>query len=143
MCAYIEAGFLTTQISLGLGRHNLCISPEFRPGIRKWATFLQLANVIGIGLAKISVCVLVLRVVDKAATKFSRYVWAIIVFVSAVHLAEMIVILVQCIPLKALWSPNVKGKCGDRHLKFQVLYIENGKAAQAQSKGNAKNLSRL
>ncbi|MCJ1423992.1 hypothetical protein MMC29_001879 [Sticta canariensis] len=92
----------------------------------KRATFLQLVNVIGIDLAKISVCVLVLRVVDKAGTKFSRCLWANIVLVSAVHIAEIIVILVQCIPLKAAWNPNVKGKYGDSRLKFQVLYIENG-----------------
>lgn len=129
MCAYVEAGFLTTQITLGLGRHIYCISPESRVGIRKWIAFLQLANVIGIGLAKVSVCVLVLRVIDKAAVKFARFLWAIIVFVSAVHLAEIIVILVQCIPLEALWNPGVKGKCGSRYLKFTVLYIENGDAA--------------
>ena len=135
MCAYVEAGFLTNQITLGLGRHIYCISPESRVGIRKWIAFLQLANVIGIGLAKVSVCVLVLRVIDKAAVKFSRFLWAIIVFVSAVHLTEIIVILVQCIPLEALWNPGVKGKCGSRYLKFTVLYIENGDAAWPHGHG--------
>ncbi|MCJ1266173.1 hypothetical protein MMC22_006055 [Lobaria immixta] len=91
-----------------------------------WIAFLQLANVIGIGLAKVSVCALVLRVIDKAAVKFSRLLWAIIVFVSIVHLAESIAILAQCVPLKSLWNPNVKGKCGSRYLKFTLLYIENG-----------------
>lgn len=130
MCAYVEAGFLTTQISLGLGRHVFCIAPESQSAIRKWTTFLQLTNVIGIGLAKVSVCVLVLRVIDKAAVKFSRFIWAVIVFVSAVHLAEAIAILVQCIPLEARWNPNIKGKCGNWGIKFQMLYLENSEAAR-------------
>ncbi|MCJ1466505.1 hypothetical protein MMC07_005124 [Pseudocyphellaria aurata] len=125
MSAFAQAGFLTRMISLGVGRHMACISPDSRVEIRKWITFLQLVNVIGIGLAKISVCALVLRVIDKAAVKFSRFLWAIIAFVITVHLAEMIAILAQCRPLEALWNPNVKGKCSNRGLKFQVLYIEN------------------
>lgn len=109
-----------------------CLSPDSSAEIRKWITFLQLQNVIGIGLAKISVCALVLRVIDKAAVKFSRFLWAIIAFVITVHLAEVIVILVQCKPLEALWNPNVKGKCSNRSIKFQVLYIENGEPARPQ-----------
>lgn len=129
MCAFVEAGFLTAMISLGLGHHISCISPESRIGIKKWIVFLQLINVVGIGLAKVSVCVLVLRVIDTAAVRFSRFLWAIILFVSAVHLAETIVILAQCRPLSARWDPHVKGKCGNWSLKFQMLYIENSETA--------------
>lgn len=103
--------------------------------MRKWRTFLQLVNVIGIGLAKVSVCVLVLRVIDKAAVKFSRFLWATIVFVSMVHLAEVIFILVQCIPLEALWQLNREGKCGSLYLIFQLQYAVNGELARPQGYG--------
>lgn len=133
MCGFVEAGFVTTQIKLGVGRHISCIPPQSRLDIRKWTTFLQLANVIGTGLAKASVCVLVLRVIDRAAVRFSRFLWALIVFVAVVHLAEVILVLVQCIPLEARWNPKVKGKCGEWIVKFQILYIENGETMRPQA----------
>lgn len=83
-------------------------------------------SVLGIGMAKVSVCLLVLRVVDKAAIKFSRFLWAMIAFVAVLHLTEALMILFSCIPIEALWDSNIEGKCNAVGIRFTFLYVENG-----------------
>ena len=46
-------------------------------------------QIIGIGLVKISVCLCVLRVIDKVGKMLSRFLWIIIIFVSLSHLAQV------------------------------------------------------
>ena len=93
---------------------------------------LQVMAVLGAGLAKISVCLLVLRVVDKAAVNFTRFLWALIVFVFVVHLAGIIVVLIQCIPTEYIWNPNITGRClFGPIIKFDLLYSANSKVVKA------------
>ena len=46
-------------------------------------------EIIGIGLVKISVCLCVLRVIDRVGKMLSRFLWVIIIFVSLSHLAQV------------------------------------------------------
>lgn len=120
------------MVPWGLGRHIGCISPDELSGIVKWANILQLFTVVGVGFAKISICLFVLRVTERVAIHFTRFLWILIVFVSVVHLAEFIITLVQCVPMSALWNWPITGRCFSPNVKFQVLYGMNGKVVNAQ-----------
>lgn len=57
--------------------------------IRNLRTDAQIVNILGIGLVKISVCLCVLRVIDKVGKMRSRFLYILIAFVSASHLAQV------------------------------------------------------
>jgi len=83
-------------------------------------------NIVGIGLAKISVCLCVLRILDRTRKGFVIFLWIVIAFVSASHSCQVILFLVQCRPIAAIWNPHVLGKCFSAHITYLAGYIGFG-----------------
>ena len=48
-------------------------------------------HVIGIGLAKISVCLCLIRVVDRARRRISQFLWFLLAFIAFTHMALALV----------------------------------------------------
>ena len=113
-----------------MGRHIYCLSFEQVLDVAKWALFSQIGISTTLGLMKISVCLFVLRVVDKARKSIARAIWLLIYFVALTHILQVIMYLVQCRPLEALWSTKVKGQCFSTHIVYMVAYLNYGKLAQ-------------
>ncbi len=88
VAATAGVGCLTTFVLEGLGQHIYCLPPEQVPEAIKWSIIAQKLNIIGIGLAKISVCLCVLRILDRTRTGFRIFLWVVIAFVSASHLCR-------------------------------------------------------
>ena len=122
----IGVGALTKLVDEGLGRHVYCIPPEQVPSAVKWSVIAQICNIIGIGLCKISVCLCVLRIIDRARKGLAAFLWIIIAFAAASHLAQVILFLVQCRPMNAIWNPEVHGKCFSPHVTYLAGYIGFG-----------------
>ena len=57
---------LTFFVNAGFGRHIYCLSPSALPLVFKYSILAQIFNIAGIGLVKISVCLHILRIVDRA-----------------------------------------------------------------------------
>lgn len=89
----IGVSFLTKMIESGVGQHIHCLSPTDVSASLQWSTYAQIVNIFGIGLVKISVCLCVLRVINKVGNFLSRFLYVMIVFVSASHLAQVSQIL--------------------------------------------------
>lgn len=77
------------MVKVGVGRHIYCLTSNQISSALRWSIYAQIANIIGIGLVKISVCLCVLRVIDKVGKMLSRFLWVIIAFVSTSHLAQV------------------------------------------------------
>jgi len=77
------------MVKVGVGRHIYCVALNQILSAVQWSIYAQIVNVIGIGLVKISVCLCVLRVIDKVGMILSRFLWVVIAFVSASHLAQV------------------------------------------------------
>ena len=77
------------MIVSGVGRHIYCLSPTHVSAALQWSIYAQIVNILGIGLAKISVCLCVLRVINKVGKVLSRYLYVMIAFVSVSHLAQV------------------------------------------------------
>lgn len=92
----------------------------------------QIVNVIGIGLVKVSVILCVLRLIDRAREQLNVFLWILVGFVSASHLAQVLLFLVQCRPMAAIWNPHVHGKCFSPHVTYLAGYIGFGKMVQKQ-----------
>ncbi|KAL8703894.1 MAG: hypothetical protein Q9201_002945 [Fulgogasparrea decipioides] len=74
----IGAAFLTKLVQAGGGSHMFCLSPGQIYPVLKWSLLAQVCNVIGIGLVKISVCLCVLRLIDRARHKLSQFLWVLV-----------------------------------------------------------------
>jgi len=113
-------------VAEGLGRHIWCLPPEQLPQALKWSTIAQIWNIVGIGLAKISVCLCVLRIIDRTRNALAVFLWVVIAFVSASHLSQVILFIVQCRPMAAIWNPHIHGKCFSSHITYLAGYIGFG-----------------
>ena len=119
-------GCETKFVLIGLGRHIYCLSLQQIPLVLKWSVISQLFNIIGIGLAKISVCLCVLRIIGRTRKYLAMFLWVIIAFCAASHFAQVMLFLVQCRPMTAIWDPHVHGKCFSPHVTYLAGYIGFG-----------------
>ncbi|KAL6721282.1 hypothetical protein ACLMJK_000384 [Lecanora helva] len=118
---------LTKLVYAGLGRHVWCLPKSRVSSAVKWSTISQMLNVIGIGLAKISVALCVLRIIDRTRVKLTIFLQFVIVLAAASHLAQVILFIVQCRPMSAIWNPHIQGaKCFSPHITYLAGYIGFG-----------------
>ena len=92
----------------------------------KWSVISQIFNNIGIGLAKISVCLCVLRIIGWTRKHLATFLWVVIAFCAASHFAQVMLFLVQCRPMAAIWNPHIHGKCFSPHITYLAGYIGFG-----------------
>ena len=111
----------------GMGRHMYCLSFGQVLDLAKWALLSQIGISVTLGLLKISFCLFVLRVVDKARKGIAKAIWLLIYFVALTHILQVIMYLVQCRPLAALWDTKVKGRCFSTHIVYTIAYLNYGK----------------
>lgn len=110
----------------GMGRHTYCLAPQQIFDVVKYGLFAQIFISMSLGATKISVCVFMLRVVDTAQKRISRFLWVLIAFVTATHFVQIVLFLVQCRPLKAVWDPFQKGHCFSLHIVYMIAYTNFG-----------------
>ncbi|KAL8802469.1 MAG: hypothetical protein Q9182_003777 [Xanthomendoza sp. 2 TL-2023] len=123
----VGVGFLTKLVDSGGGKHVYCLPPGQIYPILKWTLMAQVCNVLGIGFVKISVCLCILRLIDRARRRLSQFLWVLIVFVALSHLVQALLFLVQCRPLNAMWNPRVKGTCLSARVGYTAGYANYGK----------------
>ncbi|KAL8826988.1 MAG: hypothetical protein Q9191_003461 [Dirinaria sp. TL-2023a] len=87
--AIIGVGFMTKMVRAGAGKHIYCLALGRIPVAIQWSIYAQIVNNIGIGLVKISVCLCVLRVIDRVGKWLSRFLWVLIAFVTASHFVQV------------------------------------------------------
>ena len=80
-------------------------------------------NVLGIGMVKISVCLALLRVVERARRGITMFLRSLLAFVAVTHLALAMILFLHCVPLAALWNPEVHGSCLSTHSTVLAGYI--------------------
>ena len=130
IAAIIGTVFLTELIFAGVGRHIYCLPKEKIPATVRWSIMAQIVNNIGIGLVKVSVCLCVLRLIDRGRKALNIFLWVLIAFVSASHFAQILLFFIQCRPMAAIWDPRIPGKCFSPHVTYLAGYIGFGKSPQ-------------
>ncbi|KAI4247289.1 MAG: hypothetical protein L6R42_009690, partial [Xanthoria sp. 1 TBL-2021] len=122
----VGGSFLTKLVQTGGGKHVQCLPTGQIYPVLKWSLLAQVCNVVGIGLVKISVCLCVLRLIDRARRRLSQFLWVLIAIVTVSHVIQALVFLLQCRPLNALWNPKVKGTCFSMHVAYTAGYVNYG-----------------
>ncbi|EFY89839.1 hypothetical protein J3458_001505 [Metarhizium acridum] len=109
------AGTLTRLIGIGGMRHLSYLSPEQRVQAGKWSWVSQPFVVMGFATGKISVGLLLLRVVWETAHWRKRIVIFAITSALVITVINIVLTFVQCSPVEALWNPalvaQAKAKC--------------------------------
>ena len=95
----------------GMGRHFSCLPDEDKITFLEFSALSEAINVIGIGISKVSVCLMLLRIVEGVRRKTRQFLWALLAIVVASHLALALIFFLHCRPLAALWNPHVEGAC--------------------------------
>ncbi|KAF6223002.1 hypothetical protein HO133_001053 [Letharia lupina] len=119
----LAGGFFTKMITSGMGRHVSCLPPQSVIAMLEFSAISEALNVFGIGVVKISVCLALLRVVERARRGITLFLRSLLVFVAVTHLALALLFFLHCRPLAALWNPKVQGSCLSTHTTVLAGYV--------------------
>ena len=142
------------MIVSGVGRHIYCLPLANIPDALQWSIYAQIVNILGIGLVKVSVCLCILRVIDKVGKALSRFLHLMIAFVSVSHFAQVgenidhairysigctkvskiLLFLIQCRPMAKIWNPYLRGQCFSSHVTYLAGYIGFGRSCSLDLK---------
>ena len=106
-----------------MGRHRPCLPPQSVIAMLEFSAISEGINVLGIGVVKISVCLTLLRVVERARRGITLFLRFLLVFVAVTHLALAMLFFLHCRPLAALWNKEVRGSCLSTHTTVLAGYI--------------------
>lgn len=132
--------FLNTKwAQSGLGKHIECLGPIRAYATIQWSVASQALHIACLGLVKISVCLCVLRVIDRVERRIAAFLWVNIALVGAIHVAQLAMLLAECRPLSALWDPRVHGRCYSPNTTYTTTYIAFSKISVMGLANHAKS----
>ena len=103
----------------GAGQHiyALVSDPEKLVLLYKYLVAAQLVYMVALWVCRVSGLAFYQRL--NSAPRFVLYLRLAFAFVTAVFIAQLLLITLQCIPLSGLWDTTVKAKC----LTSKVVFI--------------------
>ena len=114
------------QVANGAGRHIQTLDPTQLSAFIKWTFVEGVEFVIGTCFVKVSVCIFILRFINKARRFMRYFIYVLMGFLVVSTISLVIALLAQCRPLKALYDFNVKGKCYSQNVSMAVAYVQAG-----------------
>lgn len=123
LTSLIGAGFITTEVLNGLGRHEYYLTSAQRRLFQAvgWADWIQ--TFITLALMKISICLFLLRIVDTKHVV--RGMYALISCITLFTAVSVFLFLGVCRPLRAYWDVGVNGVCLSDH-QIESVVIAQG-----------------
>jgi hypothetical protein len=98
------------DVSLGLGQHIavLAIKGVDIPSLMELLSISSCIGILGAASSKTSFAVTLLRLTDGWTKKL---VWAIIISMNVIMLANAILSVASCNPPQKIWNPTITGTC--------------------------------
>jgi len=113
------------QVRNGAGRHEYYLQrPEIIEEL-KWHAFSQIQLYICTALIKTSVCLFLVRIVNKKY--LIRLLYALSAALIIVNLAVVIALVTQCRPFNKVWDVRIKGQCWKVDVLKTFGWIAGGK----------------
>jgi hypothetical protein len=122
---------ISNMVSAGMGRHLEYLPDPTHSALQiaKWNAIYQILNISGALLTKVSIGLFLLRL--KQSRKFAIAVWGVLTPLFITTLILCFVVGLQCIPLRALWTPTIKGHCISTETPLNVSYVQSAFAILA------------
>ena len=110
----------------GAGKHTHSLTTTQKTGFIKWTLVAETELVIATCVIKSSVCVFVLRFLNKTRKGLHFCIYGLIAFMVISTFALVVALLAQCRPLTKLWNPSREGICYPEHVLYSVAYVQGG-----------------
>lgn len=115
------------EVLVGYGQHLYYLSDGDIIEALKWNYLATPLLVFSLAASKISICLLLIRVLEKTNDKFKRWFpYAVIVILVAVAVPSAAYTLGQCQPVRKLWNPATPGHCQDPSIFVKFGYANGG-----------------
>ncbi|KAL8952924.1 MAG: hypothetical protein Q9222_001183 [Ikaeria aurantiellina] len=114
------------QVTNGAGRHIGALMPDQLSEFIKWTFVEGVAFAIGTCFVKISVCIFILRFINKTRRMMRHFIYVLMSFLIVSTLGLVVALLAQCRPLNALYILNIEGKCYSKNVSIIVAYVQAG-----------------
>lgn len=109
----VVAVFESLALSNGIGTHKTYLKPDNAIEAAKWATLTITPNVLATMMARISLCLMMLRIVGR--NKIYRwFLFSIIVGTALVGTLTVLNTYITCQPVAKIWNAALKGTCNSR-----------------------------
>lgn len=115
------------QVHYGFGQHAVHLTPQQQIEVRKWSFALRIPILVGSGLSKISVSLLLLRLLGSAAGRARKYfLHGINIFVAIYTLIDIVNDAVSCNPTAKAWDLELPGTCRSPESVVDLVYFQGG-----------------
>ena len=102
--------FDTQRVRYGFGRHVEYIQSTFVQALM-YDVLDELLNVLTTLCIKISICLLIRRIIRGTHTKIRIVLWIMIMFLLTLTLATCVLFGIICQPFKKMWNQEEPGVC--------------------------------
>ena len=127
VCSVIGLVLNGLLVSEGFGKHLVYLTSEQQNMLRKLIFALEIPFTFGTALSKISISLLLLRLLGKAVSATQKYLLhGINVFVCTYTIMFLVQALSSCRPVAARWDPSIRGKCSREDINYAFLYTQGG-----------------
>lgn len=127
ICCLVALYFNGLQISQGFGKHVVHLTLQQQIGVRKWNFALEMPLLLGTALSKISISLLLLRLLGKASSRTQKIILhSINFFVAAYTFVDIINNVIACKPTAKLWDLELPGKCRSTSSIIAITYFQGG-----------------
>ncbi|KAI0839149.1 hypothetical protein F5Y06DRAFT_28947 [Hypoxylon sp. FL0890] len=109
----ITLSLCTVLVHYGLGRHIYYIPVEYQSEIVRWNWIVQPFGILTLPIGKISVVLLLERLMGYTSTRRRWFLWVNMALFTASMIASSILSYAQCNPPRALWSQVAGAVCLD------------------------------
>lgn len=121
----MAVSFNGVQVYYGFGQHASHLSAQRQIEVRKWNFALRIPILIGSGLSKISVSILLLRLLGSAAGRTRKFfLYGINVFICIYTLIDIINDAVSCNPTAKAWDLELPGTCRSPESVVNLVYFQ-------------------
>lgn len=108
----VAQGIVTTfGVDNGFGRHIEYLQPDQIRNVLLMTQILEVLYTIGTFLVRVSVCLLVLRIVPPTHREYFKYTYIFLAFFAVMSTATLLSILLACIPIQGTWDRETKARC--------------------------------
>jgi len=121
--------FASILVSYGGARHLYYLSPAELVMVQKFTWIAQGFSIFALATAKISVSLLLLKIIGPATVWRKRILWFNMVFFMLQCIVSVAIIFGQCRPMRALWEPVPGAHCLNPKVQTNFAIAASGMAS--------------
>lgn len=123
LLAIVSTAFNIPEVIAGYGQHIHHLSLHQLSEALKWNYLATPLLVFSLAASKISICLLLLRVLKQTQAHWSRYFpYAVIAILTIISVPSAGYSLGQCQPVSKLWNPTAPGNCKNPQIFVRLGY---------------------